>query len=314
MEISQSLLLLQKILVLLIMIIMGFVTVKTGKLKSTDSVVLSNLCFDWVIPCSLINSFQTDYDSEKAMSFLFACGAAVFSILFFIGLTRLIQKPLKLNVAEQGSVIFSNSAGIAAPLIASVYGSAALFYCAAHMGFQNLFIFLYLPMIMSREAKINWKSILLNRNVLSIFIGLTLFFTGFKLPGALGTAVSTVGSMLSPVSMLMIGMLMGGVDFKGVLRQGRLYVVCLGRLLVYPMVFMLVIKLSGIIHALPYAREVLKYVVIATSAPAAALVTQMSAKYREPEEAQEAGSLNVITSLLCIVTMPLILWIYEMIF
>lgn len=310
---SQSLLLLQKILVMLIMIIMGFLTVKSKKLKSTDSKVISNLCFDWVIPCSLLNAFQADYDPEKAASFLFACGAAIFSISMCIIVTRLIKKPLGLNPAEEGSVIFSNSAGIAAPLIASVYGSEALFYAAAHMGFQNLFIFVYLPMIMSRDAKTDWKKILLSRNVFSILVGLTFFFTGFRLPGALGTAVKTVGGMLSPMSMFMIGMLMGGVDFKAVLKERRVWFVNTGRLVVYPLLFMLIVKVSGILNALPYAREVLKYTMIATSAPCAALVTQMSALYRPEKEAQEAGSVNVASSLLCVLTMPLLLWVYEMV-
>lgn len=312
MENSQSVLLLLKILVMLIMIVMGFLSVRSGRVKSSDSKVISGLCFDWVVPCSLINSFQTAYDPEKAMSFLFACGASVFSFFLYILITRAVQKPLKLNPVEQGSAIFSNSAGVAAPLIVSVYGAGALFYCAAHMGFQNLFIFLYLPLIMSGAAKTDWKKILLNRNVFSIFIGLILFFTGYKLPGALGTAVSTVGSMLSPMSMLMIGMLMGGVDFRAILKERRTYLVTFARLLGYPLVFMLIVKLSGIVNVLPYAREVLKYVVIASSAPCAALVTQMATEYRSREEAAEAGSLNVASSLLCIVTMPLLLWVYEM--
>lgn len=308
-----SILLLKKIIVLLIMILMGFFTVKSGKVKSSDSVVVSNLCFDWVIPCSLINAFQTPYNAEKAKSFLFACGAAVFCIILFIVITRLIQRPLKFNKAEQGTAIFSNSAGIGAPLISSVLGPEALFYCAAHMGFQNFFIFTYLPFIMSKNAKADWKKILLNRNVLSIFVGLALFFTGFQLPEILSTAVKTIGGLLSPLSMLMIGMLMGGVDFKKVLREKRLYLVCFARLIIYPLIFMLIIRLSGINAVIPYAREVLLIVLIAASAPAAALVTQLSTLYLTEAEAQEAGSLNVMTTLFCVLTMPLIVWIYQMV-
>ena len=313
MEISQSLLLLRKIAVLLIMILMGFISVKTGKLKSEDSRVLSNLSFDWIIPCSLLGAFQTEYAPDKAASFLFACGAALFSILLYMLAARLLRKPLKLNSAEEGSMIFSNSAGVGAPLCAGVFGAGSLFYVAAHMGLQNAAIMIALPLMMNRDAKISVKKLLLNRNIISIVIGLILFFTGTKLPDILGSAVSTVGGMLSPVSMFMIGMLVGAADFKAILRDKRTYFVTFARLLVFPLLYTVIVRISGICNALAYAREVCKYILIASCAPCAALVMQMSSLYLSPQEAQEAGTLNIASSLLCILTMPLVLTLYELI-
>ena len=313
MDASLSLVLLKKILVMFIMVAMGFITVKKGRLKSADSSVLSRICFDWIIPCSLIASFQVDYEKEKAQAFLFACAFAVLSILLYIVITRLFQKPLKWNVAEQGTAIFSNSAGVGAPLVAAVLGSEELFFASAHMGFQNLAIFVYLPFIMSREAKVDWKKILLNRNVFSITIGLLMFFTGFRLPDFLGSAVSTVGSLLSPVSMIMIGMLMGGVDFKTIFGDRRLYLVTAVRLLIYPLIFILTAKFTGAVTLFPYAKEVILVILICSSAPAAALVTQLADVYRTTEEARAAGTLNVITTLFCIVSMPLMVFLYQLI-
>lgn len=311
METSQSLLLLQKIVVLLIMILMGYFSVKTGKLKSSDSKVLSTLSFEWIIPCSLIGAFQTDFAPEKAASFLFACAAALVSILLFMLAARILKKPLRLNSAEEGSLAFSNSAGIAAPLCAGVFGSASLFYCAAHMGLQNIAIMIGLPLIMNGGSKVNIRKMLLNRNIVSIFVGLLLFFTGIKLPDIISTAVSAVGSMLSPISMLMIGMLVGSADFKAILSDKKTYLITFGRLLAFPLLFILLIRLSGICRVVSYAREVLKYTIIASSAPCAALVMQMSALYLPEEQAQEAGTINIASSLFCIVTMPLILSLYE---
>lgn len=311
MQTSQSLMLLEKIGVLLIMILMGFLSVKSGKLKSEDCRVLSNLSFEWIIPCSLINAFQTEYAPDKAASFLFACGAAAFSILLYMGAARLLRKPLGLNCAEEGSMIFSNSAGVGAPLCAGVFGSASLFYVASHMGLQNLAIMIVLPLMMNRDAKPDLKKLLLNRNILSIAAGLILFFTNTRLPDFLASPVSIVGGMLSPVSMFMIGMLVGTADFKAILRDKRTYFVAFGRLLAFPLLYTVIVRFSGICGAVPYAREVCKYILIASSAPCAALVMQMSSLYRPEKEAQEAGTLNIASSLLCILTMPLVLALYE---
>ena len=306
-----SLLLLEKIGVMLIMVAMGFISVKRGKLKSTDSTVLSRLTFDWIIPCSLIAAFQRDYEPEKMQAFLFACGASIFSILLYIVITRLIHKPLKLNPAEQGSMIFSNSAGLGAPLVAAVLGSDEIFFSAAHMGLQNISIFFVLPLLMSRDAKVSWKKLFLNKNTVSITIGLVLFLTQTRLPGFVGTAVSTVGGLLSPVSMFMIGMIMGGVKLGELLREKRIYLVAAARLLIYPMIFILIIKFSGIINMLSYARDVLLVVLIGSCASVATLVTQFATEYRGQKEAADAGSINVLCTILCVFTMPLLVLIYQ---
>ena len=313
MEASQSLLLLEKIAVLLIMILMGFVSVKTGKLKSEDSRVLSSLSFEWIIPCSLLGAFQTEYAPDKAASFLFACAAALFSIFLYMLAARLLRKPLKLNSAEESSMIFSNSAGVGAPLCAGVFGGGSLFYVAAHMGLQNVVIMIALPLMMNRGAKISLKKLLVNKCIIAIVIGLVLFFTGTKLPGILGSAVSAVGSMLSPISMFMIGMLVGAADFKAILCDKRTYFVTFARLLAFPLLYTVIVRISGICGAFPYARDVCKYILVVSSAPCAALVMQMSSLYLSEQEAQEAGTLNIASSLLCVLTMPVVLALYEMI-
>ena len=313
MDTSLSLILLKKILILFIMVLMGFITVKKGRLRSSDSYILSRLSFDWIIPCSLIACFQVDYETEKMQAFLFACLVAFLSIILYILLTRLIQKPLKLNAAEQGTAIFSNSAGVGAPLVAAVLGSEQLFFASAHMCLQNIVLVIYMTIIMSNEAKVNWKTIFLNRNIFSISAGLVMFFTGFRLPDFISSAVSTVGNMLSPVSMFMIGMLMGGVDFKEVFRNRRTYLVSALRLLIYPMIFILTAKLSGAVDMFPYAKDVILVILICSAAPAAALVTQMAGLYCTGAVAQDASTLNVITTLFCIISMPLLVFLYQIV-
>lgn len=63
---SFSLILLKKTATFALMILMGFFSVKSGRLQSEDSRVVSQLCFDWVIPLSLINAFLIEYTPETA--------------------------------------------------------------------------------------------------------------------------------------------------------------------------------------------------------------------------------------------------------
>ena len=311
-----SIILLKKTMTLLLMIFMGFLSVKSGKVKSSDSIVLSQLCFDWVIPLSLINSFLIEYTEETARDFRFACLAFLLAVPFYVCLTLLLRRPLHLNPSEQGSLMFTNSAGMTLPLAQSLLGNTGVLLCAPHMGLQNLLIFTLLPVIMGgadgRETvRFDLKRIFLNRNILAIVTGLILFLSRFPLPSVLRDTISGVGGMLGPVSMFMIGMLMADVDFQELLARRELYLVCILRLIGYPLIAMGIILLSGITRRLPYTRDILLVLVMCISSPAATLVTQMATVYRGTEEAGTAGSLNVITTLLCVLTIPLMVFLYQ---
>ena len=96
-------------------------------------------------------------------------------------------------------------------------------------------------------------------------------------------------------------------------QDRRLYLVTAVRLLIYPLIFILTAKFTGAVNLFPYAKEVILVILICSSAPAAALVTQLADVYRTTEEARAAGTLNVITTLFCIVSMPLMVFLYQLI-
>ena len=56
-----SILLMEQIAELFLMILMGYIIVKTGLLKGEDSKVISKIVLYLVIPCVIINAFQVDY-------------------------------------------------------------------------------------------------------------------------------------------------------------------------------------------------------------------------------------------------------------
>lgn len=52
-----SILLMKQILELFLMILMGYIIVKTGLLKDEDSKVISKIVLYLIIPCVIINAF-----------------------------------------------------------------------------------------------------------------------------------------------------------------------------------------------------------------------------------------------------------------
>lgn len=74
-----------------------------------------------------------------------------------------------------------------------------------------------LQKIISRESSYDWRKIVLNINMISIVIGVVLFFTRIHLPQLINDTIGSVGSMIGPASMIVTGMLFAGMDLKKVL-------------------------------------------------------------------------------------------------
>ena len=72
-----SILLMQQIAQLFIVLLMGYVVVKAGLLKASDSKVLSVVFVYLVMPCVVLNAFQIDDTPQIRTGLLYSMGIAV---------------------------------------------------------------------------------------------------------------------------------------------------------------------------------------------------------------------------------------------
>ena len=100
-----SLLLVQEIIKLFAMMVMGYVIVKVGLLKSSDSKSLSVIMAYLINPCVILNAFQVDATPEVQKGLLLACAAAAAVHILFLTVTAILKKPLHLDVIERASLI-----------------------------------------------------------------------------------------------------------------------------------------------------------------------------------------------------------------
>lgn len=61
---AVSILLAKQVLKLFLILLLGYILVKSGKLKASDSKSVSVILVYLVIPCMIINSFQIDYTPQ----------------------------------------------------------------------------------------------------------------------------------------------------------------------------------------------------------------------------------------------------------
>lgn len=302
-------LLLKKIATMLLMVFVGYGLVKGKLLKSDQSVVLSTIVMYAVFPCLILDSFQLEYSGELLTGLGIAfVGAVVVHIIFILG-TKPVGKLLKLDNVDRASLIFTNGGNLIVPLVSSMLGREYVFYCCAFVVVQTVMVWVYLPGMLNDNYKVSIKKILLNTNILAIEAGLICFFGRITLPPILADTVKALSDSVGPLCMLIIGMLMADVDLKHIFTDPHSYLICFLRLIAYPLAVILVIWLTRITSIMPASRDTLVVTVLAAAAPIGVAVAQMATLFGG--DARRAGAINVMSVLLCIITMPLMMLIYQ---
>ena len=304
-----SLLLMNQIIQLFIMIFMGFIIVKAKLLKAEDSKILSVIVLYLIIPCVIINAFQVDYTPQTVKGLLIALAGSVMTQVILLIVVSILGRVFHLNEVEVASIYYSNSGNLIVPIVTFILGKEWVLYGCVFMSVQLVFIWTHCKKIISRESTYDWRKIVLNINMISIAIGIVLFLTRIHLPAIINNTLSAVGSMIGPASMIVTGMLFAGMDFKQIFANKRVYFVSFFRLIIVPVIALFLIKCSQLSTFSSNGNKLMMIVFLAIITPSASPVTQMCQVYGN--DSQYASAINVVTTLLAIVTMPLMVMLFQ---
>ena len=298
-----------KIAALFIVLFLGFLLVKCGICKVNDSQVLSRLCIYLVVPCSILSAFQVSYTPAIRSGLLLAVGTAILVHIVLIGLFAILGPILHLNGIEKASIIYSNAGNLVIPLVSSILGADWVIYSSAYVSVQLFLLWSHGKMIICGETKPDLKKILTNVNMITILFGVLLFAAQISLPGPVDSAVRSLGAMIGPLAMLIAGMLIAGTTPKEVLSYPHIALVTLLRLVGVPLLTISLLKFSGLASLAENGRQILLVTLLATITPSASTITQMAQVYGQ--DARYAGAINVITTLLCMISMPIMVYLYQ---
>lgn len=305
-----SLLLMEEIIKLFVIMFMGYAVVKAGLMKSSESKSVSVILVYLVIPCVIIKAFQVDYTPDVQKGLFLAIAAAVAIYILFLLITIPLKKIFQMDVIEQATSIYSNAGILVIPLVQELLGQDYVIYSSAYIAVQLILLWTQGKNMLCEEEKLEWKKIFLNVNIISIIAGIVLFLFRIKLPAGVQDVLGMMNNMIGPLGMLLAGMAIAEVPLKSIFTKKRNYLSVAFRLLLYPVLGLFLMKAIQIVVNLENSSQILLTVYLACVTPACASVTSMAQLY--DKDAAYASSLYVLTTLLSIVTMPVMVYLYEM--
>ena len=305
-----SLLLMQQIAQLFLILLMGYAVVKTGLLKASDSKVLSVVFIYLVMPCVVLNAFQIKDTPEIRTGLLYSMGIAIGMHVVFLLLNALFRKALKLDAVEQVNIIYSNAAALVIPIVRALLGEEYVVYSCAFVIIQLVLLWIHASACLQGSARLEWRKLLTNVNLIAIAAGALLYWFRVVLPAPLQNTMSTVGNMMGPMGMLLAGMAIAEKPLREVFCTRRNYLPTVLRLVVCPLV---VLVLLWVCHASSWVadgKNILMTVYLAAITPACATVTSMAQLY--DRDAAHSSALYVLTTLLSIVSMPVMIGLFDL--
>ena len=289
---------------------MGYAVVNAGLMKSSESKSVSVILVYLVIPCVIIKAFQVDYTPDVQKGLFLAIAAAVAIHILFLLITIPLKKIFQMDVIEQATSIYSNAGILVIPLVQELLGQDYVIYSSAYIAVQLILLWTQGKNMLCEEEKLEWKKIFLNVNIISIIAGIVLFLFRIKLPAGVQDVLGMMNNMIGPLGMLLAGMAIAEVPLKSIFTKKRNYLSVAFRLLLYPVLGLFLMKAIQIVVNLENSSQILLTVYLACVTPACASVTSMAQLY--DKDAAYASSLYVLTTLLSIVTMPVMVYLYEM--
>ena len=274
MEISR--LLFEQILEMFIMLLMGFLLVKKRILKVSDSKILSVILLYLAIPCAILSAFQAEFDKGLIKGLLLALCSAVLCHIILLAGSKILGKTMRLTAVEKVSVVYSNSSNLIIPIVTAILGEEWVVYSTAYQAVQLLLLWTHGKTLLSGQKKLDWqaiKKIVWNGNLLAVFVGIIMF-----------------------------------MNWKQLFCNCRAYQVVILRMIGFPTAVLLLFRFLKIILEGGRTETVLLISFLAAITPPATAVIQMSQVYGRDSE--YAGVLNVLSTFLCIITMPVFTLLY----
>lgn len=301
-----------KIISLFLLILIGYIGKKVGFIKSDIKGHLSNLVLNITLPLYIFTAMQFEFSK----SVLLETGLlVVISVFYYLGafiVANLVTGTFKIKDMRrdifQYMIIFSNVGYMGYPIMYQLAGENGMFYAAIYNLSFNVLTWTLGVYIMSRhQSEIERQSIkerlvhVLNPSLFAVVLGFLFFVLSIKIPATLLDTFKSVGSTTTPLSMMFIGIILSEIEIKEIINDAGVLFISIIRLLIMPLMT------YGLLSLLGFEGLLLTIPVVLSAMPTSANSAIVASRYHN--DYQLASKMIFISTLLCIVTIPIILMI-----
>lgn len=298
-----------QVAIMFLFIVTGFILSKCNKISDKGRSDITTLLLAIVTPCVLISSYQkkvAEYSFDLLSGLALAAAFTVVIHIIAILICSLVFKnrQIEKNKVNLFASVYSNCGFMAIPILSSVLGPNGVFYGSIYLAIFTFFYWTHGIVVYTGSMKaISLKKLILNPGVVGTLLALLLFLFKIELPEIVNSAVDSMADLNTPLSMIVLGTYLAGVNWKTAFSRASLYLVCFLRLILIPLIAMGIIILCN--SFLETDTLILRSVLIPSACPVATATALFASRYNS--DASYASELVAISTLFSIVTLPVIM-------
>lgn len=295
--------LLQQTIIMFALMLLGLLLSRRGMITEQGSRDLSNVLLYAVIPCVILRSYMSEFNTEKLRAMGLSALIAVIAFAASIAVAYLTCGTR--HRIENFAVAFGNAGFIGIPLVTAVFGPEAAFYVVSFSTFANLLQWTYgIVIISGKKETMNLRMVFVNPVFISMVIGIALFVLQPTLPTVVTGTIGYIADGNTVLAMIILGYYLSKVQLRGLFADVRLYLFSALRLLVVPAVTILVFL------PFPFARgEITLITLIAAATPIASSTAIFAQKF--DQDYRRAVSYVCLSTILSVATLPLVMLFAE---
>ena len=296
----------------------GYLLVKTHVLKTERTGVLSKLLLYVATPCLIVSSIVKYVPFDNEHLFLNLGSVAVGIIFTFI--IYFLSKPLSLfeNGTKRGMIRFCMCFGslLSIPLSVAVFGSSMITAVAVITSstMSALMFPLGIALIKDDVKMINVKHFFVNPAFIGIVFGVILNLIHIQnfFPEII-IYPTVLSGLVTPVSMLILGMKLGGMKISNLIKSPRVYYVSALRIIGFPILLCAILIPLSFIPALSnvITDDFITGAFIAFVMPTAGFSSTFAARYNG--DIRSSNSYPIASAYMSLITLPILYMILTLI-
>ena len=318
------------VLSLVLLAVPGFILAKCKILPEKASETVSVIVLYVAQTLLVVMSFQNkEYTSELGLNMLYVAGLAVlihfimFTLLHFVFIKKSAED--KIRVVKFASV-FSNCGFMGFPFLQSLFTdpvicSETLIYGAVIISVFNILTWTVGVYIMTGDIKrVSAKKIFLNPVIIGVIVGFLLFIVlkkpvlsymtegsvGYKITDKIVSSLNKIADMVTPLSMIVIGIKLANVDFKKLFLDKLAYLSTFIKLVFMPLISTLAVAFLPIDSTIKYT------IFFLLAMPSATSTVLFSVRFGK--ESDFASVCVLLSTMLSIITIPLMYMFFSGVF
>ena len=288
---------------LIIIVIAGFISHKRGIINEEFERKLSGFVIKVTCPALLISSTMGDKMPDREhIPMLLLVSFLTYFILIPIAYIQPVLMRVKRDLRGMYSFMltYSNVGFIGYPVVASIFGSDAVFYACILNVFNTITVFIWGVMFISGENLKNGFRFRLfgSPAMIATYISVIIVILNLHTPKAIAMPLSILGNMTVPSSLIVIGAALAEIPTRKMVGTPHIFIMCFLKLLVLPLLVYYAIIMIGIDTRISSINMIL------IAMPVASFGTMFCMQMGKDETTMSQGTFW--TTLLSVVSIPLL--------